>query len=294
MAGQEGHGLLLLPTMTIYSPSDTENWLKCPAYRDYNKRWHPWDNDWTPNRLLGEAIAGGLACYYKMLKRAHEECMGTSEVPDAVAFEDDAQAEAHALLTAGYVPQDTWTLDGLKKLVDRGLQVTLDAEPLPPNAQIVFVEEDMHCCRPDLVWRLPAGVYVHDWKVRYKLKHDYRDSTLSEFGCSWQLRHNAWAVERTLGEQVVGCSIGHITLTPKPEYNHYPVPMTPRRLKVWEETAHLTWERMAVDSTIRPPMNNKACWTFLTKDRRCPFYDACHVYDRDESLFHNLYVEVLK
>lgn len=268
----------------IFAPTDTEDWLRCPAYRDYNKRWHPRDNDYHPAKDLGTAIAAGLAVYYKALAAK----VGV-DPKDAVAV---MQGQLERL----WVPNDRWTLDGLLPIAAKGLRCALDLEVALPPATIVAVEETMHRARPDLLYRTPQGLVVHDWKVRFDLEKKWQDAALAEYGNSWQLRHYAWAASVTYGEPVHTVQIGLIVLTPRTHAALYPLPMSPERIAKWLETATVVWPRMAQDTAAGPlaPMNTKSCRTFPSADRRCPFYDLCHVFDRDESRAPALYTEVLK
>lgn len=264
--------------LPIYSPTETESWLRCPVYRAYQKRWAPRGN-WTPHRLLGNAIHAGLAAHYGLPPLRPDP---SEALPLAVAYN---------VLDDEYVDQDEWTRDGLAKLIEKGLQAALTLDVLGLEGKVVAVEKRILRCKADLIHREPAGLVVTDWKVKLELDSRYKDRTLGELTDAWQFKHDAWAISSHYGEPVVRVQAGVIVLTGRARaFLHPLLHLTSEHLDNWHQGAETAWLRMAEedDGIAAPTMNTTACRRYGV----CPYYDACHHLNGDETRFATLYDRV--
>ena len=262
--------------MTVYAPTPTEDFARCPVYQRLNKLWEPRGAEWTPNILLGRAIGEGMSQHYRLLKHPTEE----NRV--------DPLFVALTVLEEGYVEQETWTLEGLRKHTRAGLKEAIDTTPV--QGPILMVDEPLGSgARPDVVYRHPStGLSIADTKVRFKLDPRYREKAFAEYDTWWQGWHYAWEVGEYLGEPVKSIGPHLITLTPKVRGEHHPIEVTPARVSFWLKQAEVLWARMG-DSFHTAPLplelltpNWFSCYG---KFGRCFAYDACHViqsYDEDK------------
>jgi hypothetical protein len=251
----------------IFSPSETESYMRCPAYHRYQHRWQP-RAPWTPNRLLGDAVHAGLAAHYGR----------PMSTPLAVALN---------VLAAGFPADEAhYTLDGLRTLVEKGLTagIAMDA---PNGGVVIATEQLLSRTKIDMVQRRPGeGLSVVDWKVSLELEKPKLKYRLREYDTSWQLRHEAWAASEHFGEPVEWGYIGIIALTPRVFTHLHPVAMGAERLAHWERSAWQWWARLAAArANERPEMNLGACDRF----GGCVFKAACHDLHGDESRFETFY-----
>ena len=264
--------------MTVYAPTPTEDFARCPVYQRLNKLWEPRGAEWTPAILLGRAIGEGMSQFYRTVK---EKPPGDRELALATALkvlEEDDSINS----------QETWSLVGLTKHVKAGLMEALDTSPV--RGPILMVDEPLGSgARPDVVYRHPStGLSVADTKVRFKLDPRYREKALAEYDTWWQGWHYAWEVGEYLGEPVKSIGPHLITLTPKVRGEHHPIEVSPARVSFWLKQAEVLWARMG-DSFHTAPLpvelltpNWFSCYG---KFGRCFAYDACHTiqsYDEDK------------
>ena len=254
---------------SIYSPSETGDWLTCPVLRQLKKGWRPRQVEWSPAMLLGNAVQAGLS---EQLNQAR----GQSDGDD-----DDVEQEVVATLTQGFQEQATYTVAGLLKLALRGVQATLDIQ-LFDRHQILMVDEPLSQSRPDVVSRHETeGLGVTDFKVSLKVDERYRAQRLSSYDTDDQFWHYAWEVGETLGEEVKWLRPVVIILAPKATVLHELVRVTPARLAFWLEGAESHWHDMSVeDQGLRVPA---ARWPSCRGGRygECQFLTACHTFLRD-------------
>lgn len=241
------------------APTRTEDWLRCPVYAAYTQRWER-AGGWTPHRVLGNAIAAGLA--------AHRTGRGLIHVKN----------EASRVLTHEFVEQDEWTFEGVGQLVDKGLAAAVQTDLGP----VIAVEQWMGHARIDAVSRLPGtGLVVTDDKVHLELERKYLPSRLKEWDVSHQLHHEAWAASAHYGEPVAYARVHIIVLTPRVWVYEHLVPMGADKLDAWLASAETTWQ--AMDG---PPYRNpNAC----TKYGGCAFQAGCWTLHGDETRFPTLY-----
>lgn len=248
----------------VYSPTTTEKWLRCPAFRVYDQQLHARDNDWSPAMLLGSAIGEGLAHYY-----------GTSD------HFDDARDAALTALERGYVSNDEWPIDQLAKLTERGLKKALTLDVLEGGlGQVVGTEVWLgEECRADLIVRFPDQIVVTDWKVKFREEKQWEQKSLREFDNSWQLLHYAWRAQEKYGRPVT-TQIGYITLQPTVRAVLHAVPTPPERIANWLASAQTVWAQMYREErgeAVPFMRHNDACWKY----GQCAYYALCHTFGGD-------------
>lgn len=256
-----------------YSPTRTMDYMNCPALIPLKRTWQPKPTAWTPNMLLGKAVARGLECHY----RSYLGCTV------------DPVCEMNLVLEAEYVEQPAWTLDGLYKLASVGLKAGI-ASGFPLGGTILSVEEEMGGFRPDLVYRSSNGeIVVVDNKVTLALKPDYVQMRLAEYESSWQFAHYAWAAGERYGEPVNKVAAHLIVLTPRPKAYIHVVEFTPERLDMWLRDASIVWLDMAEDELIMENSETnlyRRNWNYCQRygsQHRCMYYQLCHELAGDES-----------
>ncbi len=259
----------------VYSPTTTEKWLRCPAFRAYDSRLHALDNDWSPAMLLGSAIGAGLAYYYASVQGRESR---VSTIPHLVR---DTVTVGHATLDGGYIPNDDWSLDALRKLVEKGLAKALTLDVLEGGlAKVAGTEIPVYDeCRLDLLTSTPTGMTVTDWKVKFNLEKKWEDKTLREYDNSWQLLHYAWRVSEHY-QCPVNTQIGMIVLQPTVRAVLYPVPTPPERIANWLQSAKTVWAQMGREErgeAVPFMRHNDACWRY----GQCNFYALCHTFGGD-------------
>jgi hypothetical protein len=255
-----------------YSPTGTQKYLDCPKLYDLGRRWQPQESisKWTPNIILGKAIAKGLEYNYK------NERDGSTYDPHYYISE---------ALEEGFVEQAEWTLEGLKKLALGGFQAALKTN-LPLGGKVFLVEEDIGGFSPDLVYGSTTGELVCiDHKVTLSLKPEYVESRLLTYETSWQFAHYAWALSERYGEHVGKVGVHLIVLSPKARaYLHF-VEFTPERLAMWHQHAEQVWWQMseaAKGKLVSYSQNWQHCQKYGS-NHRCDFYVLCHDLAGDES-----------
>src|SRR6267378_885341 len=111
--------------LPVYSPSETDDYLLCPRLRVLKRTWRPRGCGWRPHMALGNAIHAGIAAYY-----------GTGGPRDRV----NAHQVAEDTIAAEFREGSEWSLDGLRKLVTKGMQVALDTPLLSDDGTVVGAE----------------------------------------------------------------------------------------------------------------------------------------------------------
>ena len=261
--------------MTPRAPTPTEDFARCPIYARLNREWEPRGAEWTPNMLLGRAIGDGMTACYKNTR-------GDGQLLDPLQTALDA-------LQAGFVEQDTWSIEALRKLVTTGLREALQTTPV--QGTILMVDEPLPSrARPDVVFRHPsAGLTVVDTKVRFKLDSRYREKALAEYETWWQGFHYAWEVGEVLGEPVKYMGPHLITLTPKVTGVYHPIEVTPERVAFWHRQAVDLWWDMEGQKDTPLYLLSPNWFACHGKFGRCFAYDACHVCHLDEDKMAILY-----
>ena len=256
------------PSRTIYSPSETSDWLTCPVYRRFRRAGgEPRGQDWEPARLLGIAVQEGV----------------NVRLRNPNATDDKIQAEVERVLVAGYQEQPKYTLEGLLKLTLRGIQAVLDADLFNRHA-VLMVDEPLTSSRPDVVSRHDTeGLGVTDFKVSQKVDERFRAKRLSEYETDDQFWHYVWEVGESFGEPVKWFRPVVVILTPKPMVLHDMVHVDPKRLEFWLEGAEQHWADMAAEDRGERPVVPRWPSCRGGKFGPCVAYDFCHVFHGDKA-----------
>ena len=256
---------------SIFSPSDTADWLFCPVFRSLRKIWTPREVEWAPNRLLGIAVQEGINWHLKG------------------AADDVVENHVQDTLQEGFQPQAKYTLEGLHKLALRGVQALVDAD-LFVRHQILMLDEPLSQSRPDVVSRHETeGLGVSDIKVSLQVGERYRAQRLSEYTTDDQFWHYAWEVGESLGEPVKWVRPVVCVLTPKATVLTELVRIEPERLDFWLQGAYSHWSDMAEEEAgSRTPAPR---WPSCRggKFGPCQMYDACHVFHHDPAQMEVFY-----
>lgn len=217
---------------------------------------------------LGNAIHAGLAEHY-----------GPANDPFGVAYET---------LEREFVDGSEWTLEGCRKLVERGLAKGLETELLSPEGRVVGVERWVSHTKVDLISREPFGLVITDHKVKLELEKRKLEYTVRDYDPSWQLLQSAWAARNLFGETPKWARAHLIVLGPRPFTHVHSIPIDDARLDDFERSSIEHWATMEVQARpgLLPPMNTRSCWRY---GRKCEFYDGCHVLSGDVTKFPSLY-----
>jgi len=271
--------------ISSYSPASTELFLKCPmlwvqTQRGVQPRVEP---EWTPNRLIGTAVATGLSAAYRQY-----DYIGSplTTLPFALPV-------AYTALEAGWVEQDTWNLPALQKLVERGIRLAIEGPQLEGMQAVVLTEQDVYGRRPDVVFRRHGGGLVLDEnKVTLSLDARYQEARLAEYDHAWQIRDYAYHVSLYLAEPITETRYQLLVLGPRKQVVLHKVALTAEALTQWYQSAQAVWAAMAAVEAGEPPWQNLTACTNkgLHFGRRCWLHDFCHLCEGDAGRAESLYV----
>jgi hypothetical protein len=255
--------------LPIYSPTETDDYLLCPRLRVLKRILRPRGcGTWTPHIALGNAIHLGLALHY-----------GQKMSPVG------AQARAEELLQDEFVEGGEWSLEGCRKLMQKGLKVALETPLISDEGSVVGCETWAAHARLDMVTREPFGLVVTDHKVSLDLEKRKLEYKVRDLDPSWQLLHGAWACLQKYGELPRWSRAHIIALGPRPFTHIHAIEITPERIADYERSAEAHWGQMAIHSRdfncearLLPPMNTRSCYQY---GRKCDFYELCHTYGGD-------------
>lgn len=255
---------MTLPRSRVYSPTETEDWLRCPRYRALRRgRLEARHNPYMPHRDVGKAIHEGLARYYRDIR---DSCAGD--------LTTRAIAVATASIGESYVDNPRYTLEGLQKVITRGVKTVIELGVMCPPHQVLMVEESLGGCVVDLVTRGPLGVMAIDHKVIYDSDVHKAELRVSEYETSHQLYHQAWVVREHLGETPTYVTIQQLVLTPRALVRVEQFEMDDARIDRWVASAQVHWQRMQEEQEENfAPMNFASCFN---KYGKCEMFDHCH------------------
>lgn len=264
----------------VYSPSQTADWLTCPILRQFKRpstlrgeeQPHVWEprgsEEWTPNRLVGTAVQEGYNVYLR-------ERGAPSDLDEA------AEGRVEDVIRAGFVDQPKYTVEGLVKLVLRGVQALLDAD-LYARHQIIDLDEPLSYSRPDIISRHETqGLGHSDLKVAFRIDERYRPKRMSEYETDDQFWHYAWEIAEHLGEPVKWFRPIQLILTPKATVLKETFQVDPERLAFWLESARAHWDDMQAEDEGRKPIAGRWQSCLGGKYGPCVAYDFCHKFHRD-------------
>lgn len=256
----------------VYSPSQTERFIRCPRLWDYSRRWIGGGRDAWLEKLTGRAIHTGLMTHYR-------------------ADGEDPQEAAYATLRDEW-PPDTYdvSLEGVAERVRKCLKRGL-ALDLGHGALEVLTEEIMgpEAATLDTAWRDEQGWHIVDWKYTHDASPWVIQKRLLETEVSWQLRHYAWRLgQEHPGAPVVEAGIALIVGGPTITAKWTPLAIEPGMIEDWYQSAQEVWAdiyncRQGI--SIPRAHIGQACLAY----GGCPFYDGCHRMYGDESRFGTVY-----
>jgi hypothetical protein len=232
---------------------------------------------------LGNAIHEGVAFYYTALQGGPA---------DRTAIRAGAHDIAAVKIAEEFREGSEWSLDGLRKLVTKGMQVALDTPLLSDDGSVVGAELWAAHSKIDLVTREPFGLVVTDHKVKLELEKRRLEYALRDLNPSWQLLHEAWAVRAKYGECPTWARAHLIALGPRPFTYVHSEQITDERLDDFQQSGEFHWSAMAGHADAEamegklPPMNTRSCWQY---GRKCDFYELCHLYGGDMTKAPALY-----
>lgn len=260
----------------IYSPTDTENYLRCPRYWQLGDMYEPRGCVYTPNMDIGTAIHAGLAEHYSQV---------------AGHFTKGATTAARDSMMENYQEGGDYTLEACLSLVENGLKVALKTD-LTSGGKVLGVELAFPHMRIDLLHEDSSGLTVTDHKVTLKLEKAKLAWRLNDYDPSWQLLQYAWGVRKHMQRTPTWARVFLIALTPKPFTHLHSIPITDKRLDDFEKSATMHWSGMRAHEQIfaehgeLAPMNTRSCHAYGSK---CPQYDICHIFHGNLKMADSLY-----
>lgn len=267
-------------TGPVFSPSQTEKYIRCPKLWDYSRRWENHSKDSWFEKLIGNSIHDGLMTYCRVLQGS------AVEDPHVVAQAHFASGWPQGEILGDYDKEAGATF------VKRGLAKALSlAIKLTEHAKILRAEESLgpEQCQPDLVMEKEGVIEIIDWKYGHSVSPYYLQRRLDEAEASWQLRHYAWRVQTLYPELTVASASIVLTVgIPKCDVKLAPVTITPELLTHWFGSATQWWAEMSAcraGTRFTKAAYGQACAQF----GGCPFYDATYRLHGDESRFDTIY-----
>ena len=269
-------------TDTIFSPSQTQDWSRCPTYWDTKKRWAPLPETWTPERAIGLALHAGVARYWRAQMPGGREG----------APLDPLQCATGSLKLEW--PPDAplaYSLEGAVRVLERLLEAFEKWVGVEmPGALPVAVERDFGESRVDLVTEEPDGLVVTDWKYKHNLPLDRVLYQLNPVERSHQAWHYIWRVGQEYSRTVSRFRLVLLIGAPRVAVRHTDFTVEPDALAAWLRRAEAKWgemERMRMNQT---PIyrREEGCHPYGEK-HPCPFLDACWRLHGDERKYETLY-----
>ena len=259
----------LTPVSRVYSPSRTEDWVKCPIFAQFRRRLQPREPVWSPARTLGKAVQAGVNVYLHE-RRQHGE--------RGVTLVHEVEAAILPVIETDFQPQEAHTVAGLTKLATRGALAVIESG-LFDGHDILLVDEPVGSGRPDVVSRLNGRLQVADFKVTQSLRDDYRAKRLAEYDTHDQFWQYAWEVGEHFGEPVERVRAVLVILAPL-KVLHADLTVTSERLDFWLAGAQQAWRDMDAEANMERPCVPKTSSCY-GKYGKCDAFDFCYVFHRD-------------
>lgn len=259
----------------VFSPSQTENFLRCPRAWDLSKRWSPIER-WTPEREIGKAVDAGLLNWL-----AHRDPEAALEVAEG-AINQNWPADAPFEITP----------EGAYGHAKRVLNVCFKKLPEELTGKIVAFHPrlGLENCEPDLVNQSEHGFFeVLDIKYTHSIQPQYVGDRLRQFEPSGQLRHYAWRVSESYG-RVYRVGIIFITGTPRSDVKVIWFEINPDLQEKWLEGRKQVWRQMDMikRGLLQPWDSDGNCFKYGMA-HACEFYTAHFRLNLNEDLFSNHY-----
>ena len=262
-------------TEAIYSPSQTEDWLRCPRERAYKRQWVPRTVEFSPALVAGRALHAGMEAAYRGV-------LGSLAPPS----HEIGTTAALVTLRELYQAHSVWTLDRLEKVVGAGVGRALgfDLGGIP-----LHVEHQVEQGRLDLLVKRPDGdLVVIDYKTVLQADESGLALRGRDLETGQQRWYYPWAVERQFGKRPLYITFLQVLLMPL-TLRPLSFDVTTAGLRAWEHNARLVWMQMRIDENSGVTwQNTRSCYRY---GRKCEFWDACHVLYGDTSQFDALYVK---
>jgi len=256
----------------IWSPSRTQQWLKCPRFWELacagaeERR----ERGWTPAMIAGTAVHAGFA---SLMKR--------EGITDALTAAGESLNENW--------PQECgdWDFSTVRNKVDKAVMKLVDVPdelladdgwPVSIEEQLDGTEEDRkrgtYQGTPDLITEHGEadGRYlcVTDLKTHWTLDDVYVERDQNDTRHSWQMYQYAWFGQEKYGKPVRAIRKVTVRLSPAPKVWTFTWPVRTEDLEQWHRSAQVVWEGM----------NTADVWENWTNCRtsfgRCGFYHVCH------------------
>lgn len=253
--------------MSIYSPTQTQDYSRCPVYWDFKKRWQA-PGKQSPNMAIGRTLHRAMEVFW------------IGDTPPPVA---DIMAEEWKREFPNEEQVDGLTLDACilkaEKVWKAGTRTRVE---LSERGKLLRAEMDFGESRVDLVLQHATGLIVVDYKYRDNLKPYYLEREERETAMSHQFLHYAWRVSNHFEWPVTEVVKVLMIAAPKPCWVTFSAEVTPEKIDLWLAGATKKWGLME-QKVIFP--REEACELY----GGCPFRDACWVLNRDESKMANLF-----
>lgn len=275
--------------MRVYSPSQTEEWLRDPLVRYLRYKEHLYPATIGRNELagmIGTGVASGMALYHHT---------GDTLGPPIVASEEVLLELHHHLAhgrTLGPGTEDAATTIPLQAAgtVERAMA----NNPIPASWKVLHVEHtlpDHGYCRIDLGMDTPEGPVVIDYKCKMNVDDRRLPFQLQEWEYSWQFLHYAWAYGEFLGKKIRRAYVRVLPVTqPRHAPIMHPFVIDDEIMALWLKSATRVWGLMEQeDAGLTEPW-----WTFKvsTQYGRDPYADAITVCKLEPDLIAHQYVKV--
>lgn len=296
--------------MTVYSPSQTMEWMRCPMMRALRKEG--WISKWGAKKdlaaIIGSSFAAGIGVYNNIRKSAQD---GNTALPArtiearasiAASCVDVAKAVMHQKLEMlekiglilGGSDDDEIYLQAMSKRIVNAVTNYVVSDPLPDTFKIVDVELNLGPeagnARPDLVVRDNLGLAMVDYKTKVQLLARYEAKTKMEYGNTHQMLHYGHFGERHYGEPFGRYYIGLVVFEPRFHTEFVPYPYNTEVLATWARTSQSAWAIMEKEDK-----GEQVPWMSANHSDnfgQCPYYKACFTHHYDPELMKSDYVLV--
>lgn len=260
----------------VFSPSQTENFLRCPRMWWLGKRWAAVEV-WSPERAIGKAVDAGLLDW--LHTQDEKSSLYTANESLRSDWPDDAPFEV--------------TFDSAFQTVKRVLTICFKKLPDELTGKLVTTHPRLGSenCEPDIIWQSEHGWYeILDIKYTHSIQPQYVGDRLRQFEPSGQLRHYAWRVGEAYG-RVHRVGIIFITGSPKADTKVAWFDIDPTLQEKWLEGRKTVWRQMdLVNRGLLEPWDSDGNCFKYGMAHACPFYTAHFRLNLNEDLFGNHYV----
>ena len=263
----------------VWSPSQTVDFLRCPQLWQYKQRWEDRaGNAWTPARVMGTAVDGGLTTLYASIRGGIEWRLAVPEGADTVAH----TLHLHWPLDASPEHEP----EAAKRIALRAYHRVVE-ERFAEGHAILGTQISWGESIADMVTLTPEDeLVIWDWKFSYELRPEWFRARLEDARLTWPFYHYAWRAQQSTGKRVRKAVKVVISGTPRAEVKTADVDMDKVVLDNWLRSAASAWRTMTHmrDGGQKPFMNWNGCKLF----GGCYFFTACHSLGGDEDRFEAL------